>query len=49
MPLTGDDVCGFMRVATPDLCNRWTQLGSLYPFMRNHNLKESPDQDPMAF
>lgn len=49
MPLTGDDVCGFMGVTEPVLCARWFMLGSLYPFFRNHNIKESPDQDPSAF
>jgi len=49
MPLTGDDICGFMHETTPNLCARWNQLGSVYPFMRNHNIKESSDQDPSAF
>jgi len=43
MPLTGDDVCGFMGVTEPILCARWFMLGSIYPFFRNHNIKESPD------
>ncbi|EAS00396.2 glycosyl hydrolase family 31 protein (macronuclear) [Tetrahymena thermophila SB210] len=49
IPFVGDDICGLNGNATPELCARWMQLGSLYPFSRNHNGNESISQEPYAF
>ncbi|EAR88115.2 family 31 glycoside hydrolase (macronuclear) [Tetrahymena thermophila SB210] len=49
IPFNGDDICGLMGDATAEVCARWQQLGSLYPFSRNHNNNDAPSQEPYVF
>jgi alpha-glucosidase (family GH31 glycosyl hydrolase) len=49
IPFTGADVCGFLGNTTFELCARWTQVGSLYPFSRNHNGLGEVSQEPYVF
>ncbi|CAD8201365.1 unnamed protein product [Paramecium octaurelia] len=49
IPFVGDDICGFNKDTTPQLCARWIQLGAFYPFARDHNAFGQKDQEPYLY
>jgi len=49
LPFAGFDTGGFWRAANGELLVRFTQLGSVFPFFRNHSALETPSQEPWAF
>lgn len=46
--MVGSDICGFGGNTTVEVCARFFQVGSLYPFARNHNEIDAIDQEPYA-
>ncbi|HEM46014.1 MAG TPA: DUF4968 domain-containing protein, partial [Alphaproteobacteria bacterium] len=49
VPFCGPDVGGFAGDCTGELLARWTQLGALTPFFRNHAAIGTHPQEPWAF
>lgn len=49
MPFVGVDLGGFEGDTNPELLARWTQVGALYPFCRNHAMDSSIRQEPWVF
>lgn len=48
-PFNGPDIGGFCESATGDLLAQWTAMGVFFPFVRNHSIKGSAQQEPWAF
>ncbi len=46
---TGTDVGGFGGNATGELLARWTEMGTFFPFFRNHSAIGTVHQEPWAF
>lgn len=49
IPFNGPDVGGFGGDTTPQLIQDWFKACFLFPFMRNHSLKDTRKQEPWAF
>lgn len=49
IPYIGADICGFIGDTNPELCARWTVVGSFNPFARNHNNFGQISQEPYVF
>jgi alpha-glucosidase len=48
-PISGPDIGGYEKVATPDLFGNWISLGAFYPFARAHKAKGMPNQEAWEF
>ena len=48
-PFNGPDIGGFCESADADLLAHWTAMGVFFPFVRNHTIKGSANQEPWAF
>lgn len=49
VPFVGVDIGGFSDDCHGEMLARWTQMGALLPFCRNHTRKGSVPQEPWAF
>ena len=48
-PFNGPDIGGFCENGNADLLAQWTAFGVFFPFVRNHSIDGSVDQEPWAF
>ena len=48
-PFNGPDIGGFCESANGELVAHWTAMGVFFPFVRNHTIKGSVNQEPWAF
>ena len=48
-PFNGPDIGGFCENSTGDLVAQWTAMGVFFPFVRNHSIDGSVNQEPWAF
>lgn len=46
---TGPDIGGFSHNTSGELLARWTQMGALFPFSRNHSAIDTIRQEPWLF
>ncbi|MBL7137671.1 MAG: glycoside hydrolase family 31 protein [Bacteroidales bacterium] len=46
---TGPDVGGFMKSPSKELFLRWLSVGIFTPFLRNHTIVNTKDQEPWSF
>lgn len=46
---TGPDIGGFAHHTSGELLARWTQMGALFPFSRNHSALDTLRQEPWSF
>lgn len=49
VPFLGADIPGFGDDASAELMERWIQAHCLFPFFRNHSVKDSIRQEPWVF
>ena len=49
IPFNGPDAGGFGGDTTPELISDWFKAGFLFPFLRNHSIAHSRQQEPWAF
>lgn len=49
VPFVGADVGGFWRDCNPELFIRWMELGTFYPYFRNHSAMNTKNQEPWSF